>query len=109
MNGKLTIEFLDSNTYLPKPGQEIRYFKKVSGGFDSYGYELGYTTFACCIAEMQDGDYTGTFIVYDGNESSLEDTDHYELYYHDDNGDPLPEQFYWIDLDQYFRIFDNEN
>ena len=109
MNGKLTIHFLDSNTYLPKHGQEIRYFKKVSGGFDSYGYELSYTTFNCSIAEMLDGDYTGTFISYDGNESLLEDNDHYELWYHDANGDALPEQFYWIDLDHYFRIFEHED
>ncbi len=98
----LIIKFKNSLNAFPKHLQEIRYFQKISGGFDSFGYELAYTTVEYSIAELQDGDYTGTFISYEGNEALLEDKEHYELSYGD-----LPSQFFWIDLEDYFNIFEN--
>lgn len=100
MNNDLIIKFKNSLNAFPEHEQEIRYFQQVSGGYDSFGYELAYTTVEYSIAELQDGDYTGTFISYEGNEALLEDKEHYELFYGD-----LPSQFYWIDLEDYFNIF----
>ena len=44
MNNDLIIKFKNSLNAFPKHEQEIRYFQKVSGGYDSFGVEQSIKT-----------------------------------------------------------------